>query len=166
MSRILVANRGEIARRIIRTAHELGIGTVAVYADADADAPFVGEADTAVALRGRTSAETYLDIGKVIDACRQSGADAVHPGYGFLSENERFAQAVVDEGLRWIGPAPRVIGLMGDKLSAKRLMVDAGVPTLPAVEITEATDLAEAASQIGYPLLVKASAGGGGRGMR
>ena len=166
ISRILVANRGEIARRIIRTAHELGIGTVAVYADADADAPYVREADTAIALGGRSSTETYLDIPKVIEACRQSGADAVHPGYGFLSENERFAQAVVDEGVRWIGPAPRVIGLMGDKLSAKRLMVEAGVPTLPAVEITEATDLAEAASQIGYPVLVKASAGGGGRGMR
>ncbi|NIP14534.1 MAG: biotin/lipoyl-binding protein [Pseudomonadales bacterium] len=166
MSRILIANRGEIARRIIRTAHELGIGTVAVYADGDADAPFVREADTAIALGGRSSAETYLDVEKVIDACRRSGADAVHPGYGFLSENERFAQAVVDEGLRWIGPAPRVIGLMGDKLSAKRLMVDAGVPTLPAVEITEATDLAGAAAEVGYPVLVKASAGGGGRGMR
>lgn len=166
ISRILIANRGEIARRIIRTAHELGIGTVAVYADGDADAPFVREADTAIALRGRSSAETYLDIAKIVEACRQSGADAVHPGYGFLSENERFAQAVVDDGLRWIGPPPRVIGLMGDKLSAKRLMEDAGVPTLPAVEITGTTDLSAAAAQIGYPVLVKASAGGGGRGMR
>jgi propionyl-CoA carboxylase alpha chain len=166
ITRLLVANRGEIARRVFRTAREMGISTVAIYADGDAEAPFVKEADIAVALDGRASAETYLDVGKVLEACRRSGADAVHPGYGFLSENAAFAQAVIDAGLVWIGPTPRVIGLMGDKLSAKRLMQAAGVPTLEAMEITAATDVARAARDIGYPVLVKASAGGGGRGMR
>lgn len=163
---LLVANRGEIARRIMRTARYMGIRTVGVYADGDAEAPFVREADTAIALGGRTSAETYLDIGKVLDACRRTGANALHPGYGFLSENAEFAQAVIDAGLAWLGPAPDVIAAMGDKLSAKQLMKEAGVPTLPAVEITAATDLADAAGAIGYPVLVKAAAGGGGRGMR
>jgi propionyl-CoA carboxylase alpha chain len=162
----LIANRGEIARRIMRTAHDMGISTVAIYADGDANAPFVNEADSAVALNGRTTAETYLDVGKVLDACRRSGADAIHPGYGFLSENEAFAQAVIDAGLKWLGPTPKVIGLMGDKLSAKRLMDEAGVPTLPGVEIEANTDIAAEAAKIGYPVLVKASAGGGGRGMR
>ncbi len=166
ISRLLIANRGEIARRINRTAHDMGIETVAIYADGDADAPFVHEADTAVALDGKTTAETYLDVAKVLAACRRSGADAIHPGYGFLSENEGFAQAVIDAGINWIGPSPEVIGLMGDKLSAKRLMQEAGVPILPGIEIDDTTDLAAAADEIGYPVLVKASAGGGGRGMR
>ena len=166
ITRLLIANRGEIARRIMRTAHDMGISTVAIYADGDANAPFVSEADSAVALNGRTTAETYLDVGKVLDACRRSGADAIHPGYGFLSENEAFAQAVIDAGLKWLGPTPKVIGLMGDKLSAKRLMDEAGVPTLPGVEIEANTDIAAEATKIGYPVLVKASAGGGGRGMR
>lgn len=166
ITRLLIANRGEIARRIMRTAHDMGISTVAIYADGDANAPFVSEADSAVALNGRTTAETYLDVGKVLDACRRSGADAIHPGYGFLSENEAFAQAVIDAGLKWLGPTPKVIGLMGDKLSAKRLMDEAGVPTLPGVEIEANTDIAAEAAKIGYPVLVKASAGGGGRGMR
>ncbi|MEQ9451313.1 MAG: biotin carboxylase N-terminal domain-containing protein [Pseudomonadales bacterium] len=163
---LLIANRGEIARRIMRTAREMGISTVAIYADSDAHAPFVAEADTAIALHGSTSTETYLDVDKVLDACRRSGADAVHPGYGFLSENAAFAQAVIDAGIKWLGPSPEVIGLMGDKLSAKKIMLEADVPTLPAVEITPDTDLAAAAKDIGYPVLVKASAGGGGRGMR
>ncbi|XOV86492.1 MAG: acetyl/propionyl/methylcrotonyl-CoA carboxylase subunit alpha [Pseudomonadota bacterium] len=166
ITRILVANRGEIARRIMRTARDMGIGTVAVYADADADAPFVREADLAIALVGTTSTETYLDINKVLAAATRSGADAVHPGYGFLSENAAFAQAVIDAGLKWIGPSPDAIAQMGDKLSAKRLMTAAGVPTLPAVEVTAETDIAAAGQEIGYPVLVKASAGGGGRGMR
>ncbi|MFT7652740.1 MAG: propionyl-CoA carboxylase alpha chain [Candidatus Azotimanducaceae bacterium] len=166
IQRLLVANRGEIARRIMRTARDMGIATVAIYADTDADAPFVLEADSAIALNGTTSAQTYLDVDKVLDACRQSGADAVHPGYGFLSENEGFAQAIIDAGIKWIGPSPEVIGLMGDKLSAKKIMQEAGVPTLPAVEIDATTDLIAAAEEIGYPVLVKASAGGGGRGMR
>ncbi|MDE0272231.1 MAG: biotin/lipoyl-binding protein [Gammaproteobacteria bacterium] len=166
ITRLLIANRGEIARRILRTAHDMGIDTVAVYADGDANAPFVKEAGSAIALNGRTARQTYLDVDKVIGACRRSGADAVHPGYGFLSENQAFAQAVIDAGLKWLGPAPEVIGLMGDKLSAKALMQEAGVPTLNAIEITDATEPAEAARQIGYPVLVKAAAGGGGRGMR
>ena len=166
ITRLLIANRGEIARRIIRTAHDMGISTVAIYADGDAQAPFVKEADTAVALNGVTTAQTYLDVDKVLAACQRSGADAIHPGYGFLSENEAFAQAVIDAGIKWLGPTPEVIGLMGDKLSAKRLMDEAGVPTLPGIEIAADTDIVAAAKEIGYPVLVKASAGGGGRGMR
>ncbi len=163
---LLVANRGEIARRVMRTARDMGIKTVAIYADGDAQAPFVEEADTAISLEGRTSTETYLDVGKVLDACKRSGADALHPGYGFLSENADFAKAVTDAGIAWLGPSPEVIGAMGEKLSAKSLMEEAGVPTLPAIEITDDTDLKKSAKEIGYPVLVKASAGGGGRGMR
>jgi propionyl-CoA carboxylase alpha chain len=163
---LLVANRGEIARRIMRTAKEMGISTVAIYADGDAEAPFVTEADSAIALGGRASAETYLDVSKVLEACKRAGADAVHPGYGFLSENADFARAINDAGVSWIGPTPEVIAAMGDKLSAKKLMEAADVPTLPAIEITPDTDLVRAANEIGYPVLVKASAGGGGRGMR
>jgi propionyl-CoA carboxylase alpha chain len=166
ITRLLVANRGEIARRIFRTARDMGISTAAVFADGDAEAPFVREADIAVALGGRTSAETYLDAGKVLDAARRCAADAVHPGYGFLSENAAFAQAVIDAGLIWIGPSPEVIAQMGDKLAAKKLMTAAGVPTLPAQEIGKGVNLRKAAKAIGYPVLVKASAGGGGRGMR
>ena len=164
--RLLIANRGEIARRVIRTAHEMGIATAAVYADGDVGAPFVREADTALALNGTTSAQTYLDAGKVLDACRRVGADAVHPGYGFLSENAAFAQAVIDAGIRWVGPSPEAIGQMGDKLAAKRVIQEANVPTLPAIELKTGEDIQAAAERIGYPVLVKASAGGGGRGMR
>jgi propionyl-CoA carboxylase alpha chain len=164
--RILVANRGEIARRILRSAHAMGIGSVAVYADGDAAAPFVAEADTAIALGGRSSRDSYLDVGKLIAAARHGGADAVHPGYGFLSENHAFAAAVRDAGLTWIGPAPEAIAAMGDKLSSKRLATAAGVPTLPAVEVPAGADVVALAHGIGYPVLVKASAGGGGRGMR
>ena len=164
--RVLIANRGEIARRVIRTAHEMGIATVAVYADGDVGAPFVKEADAAISLNGKTSAETYLNIDKVLDACRRSGADAVHPGYGFLSENATFAKAVIDAGMRWVGPSPDAIGQMGDKLAAKRLIQEARLPTLSAIELTADEDLEAAAEKIGYPVLVKASAGGGGRGMR
>lgn len=166
ISRLLVANRGEIARRIFRTASDMGISTVAVYADGDADAPFVREADLAIALNGRTATQTYLDVDKLLDACRRSGADAVHPGYGFLSESAAFAEAVVAAGLTWVGPPPAAIAAMGDKLSAKRLMQRAGVPTLHAVELGQDADAAAAAEQMGFPLLVKAAAGGGGRGMR
>ena len=166
IKKILIANRGEIARRIMRTAHDMGISTVAIFADGDSNAPFDHEADTAISLEGRTTAETYLDVDKVINACKRSGADAVHPGYGFLSENEDFAQAIIDAGIKWIGPSPKVIGLMGDKLSAKSLMQEAGVPTLPAIEIQKDTDIKASAAEIGYPVLVKASAGGGGRGKR
>lgn len=169
ITKLLIANRGEIARRIIRTAHEMGIATVAVYADGDAGAPFVREADEAMALGGTTSAQTYLDMDKVLDACRRTGADGVHPGYGFLSENAAFAAAVTAAGMAWVGPSAEAISTMGDKLSAKRLMEEAGVPTLPARELSEGDDSAAAiaaADEIGYPVLVKASAGGGGRGMR
>ena len=161
IGKLLVANRGEIARRIIRTAHDMGIATVAVYADGDAGAPFVAEAGEAYALDGRSSAETYLDTAKVLDVARRSGADAVHPGYGFLSENAAFARAVTDAGMAWVGPPPEAIAAMGDKLEAKRLAIAAGVPTLPM-----ATEVADAAATVGFPLLVKASAGGGGKGMR
>ena len=164
--RLLIANRGEIARRVIRSAHEMGISTAAVYADGDTGAPFVREADTAIALNGTTSAESYLHVDKVLDACRRVGADAVHPGYGFLSENAAFARAVTEAGMRWVGPSPEAIEQMGDKLAAKRVITLAQVPTLPAIELRAGEDLRAAAQKIGYPVLVKASAGGGGRGMR
>src|SRR4051794_36096747 len=157
---LLVANRGEIARRVFRTARDMGITTVAVFSDPDADAPFVWEADVAVRLPGASPAETYLRGDRVVEAALRAGADAVHPGYGFLSENAAFAQAVVDAGLTWVGPPPSAIEAMGSKLGAKERMRAAGVPTLPW-----ATDPADAAD-VGFPLLVKASAGGGGRGMR
>jgi propionyl-CoA carboxylase alpha chain len=166
ITRLLIANRGEIACRIIRTAREMGISTVAIYANADADAPFVKEADTAIALNGDSPAETYLVVDKVVDACKRTGADAVHPGYGFLSENADFARAVEAAGMAWVGPPPDAIAAMGDKLSAKNLMQKADVPTLPAEELEPGADLAAAAERVGYPLLIKASAGGGGRGMR
>ena len=164
--RLLIANRGEIARRVMRTAHQMGIATAAVYADGDRDAPFVREADTAIALEGATSAETYLNVEKVLAACRRVDADAVHPGYGFLSENAGFAGAVTEAGMRWVGPSPEAIEQMGDKLAAKRVIVEAEVPTLPAIELKAGEDFQAAAKEIGYPVLVKASAGGGGRGMR
>jgi propionyl-CoA carboxylase alpha chain len=155
---ILVANRGEIARRIFRTCRELGIRTVAVHSDADAGAPFVREADLAVRLPGNAPTDTYLRGDLVIAAALRAGADAIHPGYGFLSENADFARAVVDAGLTWIGPAPETIDAMGSKIRAKELMAAGGVPIL-SVD-------AETARAEDFPLLVKASAGGGGRGMR
>ncbi|MFL2537674.1 MAG: biotin carboxylase N-terminal domain-containing protein [Candidatus Azotimanducaceae bacterium] len=164
--KILIANRGEIARRIIRTAKDMGIATVAIYSDSDANAPFVLEADSAVALTGTTPGETYLDTEKVLEACKISGADALHPGYGFLSENTAFAEAIAKEGITFIGPSTHAIDQMGDKLSAKSLMQKAGVPTLNAIALTGNEDLEAAGAKIGYPVLVKASAGGGGRGMR
>jgi propionyl-CoA carboxylase alpha chain len=155
--RLLVANRGEIARRVFATCRRLGIETVAVHSDADADLPFVREADRAVHLPGNAPADTYLRSDLLVEAARRSGADAVHPGYGFLSENADFARAVVAAGLTWVGPAPESIEEMGSKVRAKELMRKAGVPVLEApAEPTESD----------FPLLVKASAGGGGRGMR
>jgi propionyl-CoA carboxylase alpha chain len=158
MQKLLVANRGEIARRVFRTARDLGIGTVAVFSDADAAAPFVAEADESVLLPGSSPAETYLRGDLVIAAALATGAEAIHPGYGFLSESSAFAQAVLDAGLTWLGPPPAAIATMGSKLRSKELMAAAGVPCLRSW-----TSPAEAS---GYPLLVKASAGGGGRGMR
>ncbi|MCY4142749.1 MAG: ATP-grasp domain-containing protein [Gammaproteobacteria bacterium] len=163
---ILVANRGEIASRVFRTARNMGISTVAVYADSDANLPYVREADIAIALKGETSTDTYLDMEKLLNAIRMSGADAVHPGYGFLSENAVFAKAVIDAGVTWIGPPANAIQEMGDKLAAKQLMIEADVPTLPAVQLSDNTDIVSAANEVGYPVLVKAAAGGGGRGMR
>ncbi|SEG26498.1 propionyl-CoA carboxylase alpha chain [Nonomuraea solani] len=157
ITRLLVANRGEIARRVFRTCRALGISTVAVFSDPDADAPHVAEADLAVRLPGARPAGTYLDIERVLAACRASGADAVHPGYGFLSENADFARAVLAAGLVWVGPPPEAIAAMGSKIEAKRLMAEAGVPVLPSLDPAAPGE---------FPLLVKASAGGGGRGMR
>ena len=156
---VLVANRGEIACRVIRTCRRLGIRTVAVYSDADADAPHVRQADVAVRLPGATSAETYLRGDLVIAAAKSAGADAIHPGYGFLSENAEFAQAVIDAGLTWIGPPPSSIVAMGSKINAKEAMEAAGVPVLTDLDPAKVTE-------DDLPLLIKASAGGGGRGMR
>ncbi|MBP2321061.1 propionyl-CoA carboxylase alpha chain [Kibdelosporangium banguiense] len=154
---ILLANRGEIARRVFRTCRSLGIGCVAVYSDADADSPHVHEADAAVRLPGNTPGETYLRGELLIEAARRAGADAIHPGYGFLSENADFARAVIAAGLTWIGPPPEAIDQMGSKIAAKQLMAAASVPVLSEVDNVTDADL---------PVLIKASAGGGGRGMR
>jgi propionyl-CoA carboxylase alpha chain len=164
-SRLLVANRGEIARRIFRTARAMGLRTVAVYSDGDAAAPFVGEADEAVALRGVSAAESYLDAAKILDAAQRTGADAIHPGYGFLAENAAFARAVTDAGLTWVGPPADAISAVGDKLAAKELMAGAGVPVLPSAKVSGG-DAGGVAAEIGFPVLVKAAAGGGGKGMR
>ena len=168
MKRLLIANRGEIARRVIRTARRMGIATVAVHSDADRGALHVREADSAVALGGMASAESYLRIDKLIAAARASGADAVHPGYGFLSENADFAQAVLDAGLTWVGPPPAAIHALGSKSAAKALAQRQGVPVLPGYFGADQRDetFAAEAQRIGYPLMVKAVAGGGGRGMR
>jgi len=165
---LLVANRGEIARRVIRAAHAGGIRTVAVFSEPDAHDPHVTDADRAVALTGSTSAETYLDQQQILDAARSAGADAVHPGYGFLAENAVFARACADAGLVWVGPPPRCIEAMGVKHTAKALARDAGVPTLPdaLLDSDDPDDWSRAGDAVGYPLLVKASAGGGGVGMR
>ena len=161
-----MANRGEIARRIFRTCREMGFSTVAVFSDADAGEPHVEEADVAMPLPGTAASDTYLDIEATLAAAKESGADAVHPGYGFLAENPDFARAVIDADLVWVGPAPETIEVMGSKLESKRLMEAAGVPTLPSVELSGLRSVGSAAMSLGYPVLVKASAGGGGKGMR
>ncbi|HEX6147827.1 MAG TPA: biotin carboxylase N-terminal domain-containing protein [Acidimicrobiia bacterium] len=166
--RVLVANRGEIARRIFRTCRLMTIETVAVYSDPDAAEPHVVEADHAVNLPGSTALETYLDIDGLLAAAKQTRADAIHPGYGFLAENAEFAGRVLAEGLTWIGPSPESIEVMGSKLRSKEVAESAGVPILPAVDLTGLTgqQVTAAADGIGWPILVKASAGGGGKGMR
>lgn len=167
--RILVANRGEIARRVFRTARSMGIETVAIYSEPDSGAPFVDEADMAIPLRGATSAETYLDVAQVIEAIDRSGADAVHPGYGFLSENPEFAEAVIASGAVWIGPTPSSMRAMALKVEAKHLAASAGLPLVPGAELPPDVDAERCraiAEDVGYPLLIKASAGGGGKGMR
>lgn len=165
---LLIANRGEIACRIMRTCRELGIKTVAVYSDADARAKHVREADTAVYIGAAPASESYLDGERVIEAAKASGADAIHPGYGFLSENAAFADAVVETGLIWVGPTAETIRAMGLKDEAKRIAEEAGVPVLPGYrgEAQDLKTLKAAAKDIGYPLLIKAIAGGGGRGIR
>jgi 3-methylcrotonyl-CoA carboxylase alpha subunit/geranyl-CoA carboxylase alpha subunit len=168
VTRLLIANRGEIARRVIRTARHMGIQTVAVYSDADRDALHVQEANTSVALGGTLSADSYLRIDKLLAAAKATGADAVHPGYGFLSENAEFAQAVIDAGLTWVGPPPAAIRALGSKSAAKALAMTHGVPCLPGyfgADQSDSTFTAQA-EQLGLPLMVKAVAGGGGRGMR
>ncbi len=166
--KILIANRGEIARRIMRTARRLGFGVVAVYSDADAGALHVREADEAVRIGEAAPAQSYLNIAAIIAAAKLSGADAVHPGYGFLAENEDFARACRDAGLVFIGPSPEAIKAMGNKAGAKEIMLAAGVPCVPGyqgADQSDATMLAEA-NKIGFPVMIKAVAGGGGRGMR
>jgi propionyl-CoA carboxylase alpha chain len=159
LNRVLVANRGEIARRVFRTCRDLGLATVAVYSDADAGSPHVAEADAAVRLPGAAAADTYLRADLLVAAALQADADAVHPGYGFLSENAAFARAVQDAGLAWVGPPPTAIEAMGSKIAAKRLVAAAAVPVLADLDPQEITE-------DDLPVLIKASAGGGGRGMR
>lgn len=159
LSTVLVANRGEIARRVFATCRRMGLGTVAVYSDADADAPHVREADAAIRLPGNTPGETYLRGDLIVEAALAAGADAIHPGYGFLSENADFARAVIEAGLTWIGPPVAAIEQMGSKVESKKMMDAAGVPVLAELDPAEVTDAL-------LPVLIKASAGGGGRGMR
>jgi acetyl-CoA carboxylase biotin carboxylase subunit len=168
MRKVLVANRGEIACRVMRTCRDMGIATVAVFSDADTAARHVREADEAVRIGGAAASESYLNIPALIEAGRRTGADAVHPGYGFLAENAAFAEACIAAGMRFIGPEPAVIAGMGSKREAKLLMVAAGVPVVPGYEGEDQSDarLLLAAREIGYPVMVKASAGGGGKGMR
>ena len=169
MQKLLIANRGEIACRIMRSARSLGIATVAVYSEADASARHVAEADEALPIGPPAAKESYLVADKIIAAARESGADAIHPGYGFLAENPGFAQAVEDAGLIWVGPTAESIAAMGDKERARTIARDAGLPIVPGSARLTADDpssLDEAAQAVGFPLLVKASAGGGGIGMR
>ncbi len=167
-NKILVANRGEIACRVFKTAKQLGIKTVAVYSDADRDALHVAMADEAVHIGPAASAESYLVIEKIVDACKQSGAEAVHPGYGFLSENNNFANALSEAGIAFIGPGERAIDVMGDKITSKKLAEEAGVNTIPGYTgVVDGPEHAvQIAADIGYPVMLKASAGGGGKGMR
>jgi len=166
IDKVLIANRGEIALRVMRTCRAMGIATVAVYSDADAEAPFVRFADEAVRIGPPPARESYLVMPSLLDAARRTGADAIHPGYGFLSENALFAEAVTDAGLVFIGPPAPVIRALGSKQAAKRIAHRAGVPTVPGYHGDDQGRFIEEASEIGFPLLVKASAGGGGKGMR
>ena len=168
MKRLLIANRGEIARRIIRTAQRMGIETVAIYSDVDTDAPFVKEADHSVRLPGLTPADTYLNVERVLEAAARTGADGLHPGYGFLSENAGFARACLERGLIFVGPSPEAIDHLGSKTNARALAISAGVPVMPGTTagITSVEEARSTAAEIGYPVLLKAAAGGGGKGMR
>ena len=168
MKKILIANRGEIALRVMRSAKEMGIQTVAIYSDADKDAPHVMEADEAVYVGASPSSESYLKQDLILEICHDLKVDGIHPGYGFLSENAGFARKVKQQGLILIGPSPESMEIMGDKLSAKQAVKDFGVPLVPGVDeaITDVDEAIKVAEQVGYPILIKASAGGGGKGMR
>ncbi|APT93133.1 acetyl-COA carboxylase [Corynebacterium phocae] len=168
ITKVLIANRGEIAVRVIRAARDAGIASVAVYAEPDATAQFVELADEAFALGGSTSADSYLDMTKVLDAAKKSGADAIHPGYGFLSENAEFAQAVMDAGLIWIGPSPQAIRDLGDKVTARHIAERADAPMAPGTPnpVADATEVEAFADEYGLPIAIKAAFGGGGRGMK
>ncbi|WP_329052092.1 acetyl/propionyl/methylcrotonyl-CoA carboxylase subunit alpha [Amycolatopsis sp. NBC_01488] len=168
VTKILVANRGEIAVRVIRAAKDAGLASVAVYADPDRDAPHVRLADEAFALGGTTAAESYLNSDKLLDAAKRAGADSVHPGYGFLSENADFAQAVIDAGLTWIGPSPQAIRDLGDKVTARHIAMRAGAPLVPGTKepVKDAGEIIAFADEHGLPVAIKAAFGGGGRGLK
>ena len=168
IQKVLIANRGEIALRIHRACKEMGLGTVAVHSTADRDAMFVRLADESVCIGPAAAAESYLNIPAIISACELTGADAVHPGYGFLSENARFARIVEAHGLTFIGPTPEHIEIMGDKITAKATVATAGIPVVPGSDggVDSLEQARDTARQVGYPLLIKAAAGGGGKGMR
>src|SRR6195952_4867849 len=166
--KILIANRGEIALRIIRTCREMGIKTVAVYSTADKDSLHVKFADEAVCIGKPASIDSYLNVAHIMAAAEITNADAIHPGYGFLAENAKFAKICGDHGIKFIGPTPEMINAMGDKVTAKATMIKAGVPVVPGVDgLLQSVDHAkESAKLIGYPVILKATAGGGGKGMR
>lgn len=168
MKKVLIANRGEIARRVIRTLKKMNIASVAIYSDADKNAPHVLEADEAVYVGASPSSESYLKQDLILQYCKDLGVDAIHPGYGFLSENAGFARKVKDAGMKLIGPSPESMELMGDKLSAKQAVKSYNVPLVPGVDsaITDINEAIKVAEEVGYPILIKASAGGGGKGMR
>ncbi|MDI6835957.1 MAG: biotin carboxylase N-terminal domain-containing protein, partial [Rhizobiaceae bacterium] len=168
MKKLLIANRGEIACRVIKTAKKMGIATVAVYSDADRDALHVKMADEAIHIGPAPSNQSYIVIENILDAIRKSGADAVHPGYGFLSENAVFADALANEGITFVGPPVEAIQAMGDKITSKKLAAEAGVSTVPGHMglIEDADEAVKISGEIGYPVMIKASAGGGGKGMR
>ncbi|MEO1603101.1 MAG: biotin carboxylase N-terminal domain-containing protein, partial [Pseudomonadota bacterium] len=168
ISKILIANRGEIACRVMKTARRMGLATVAVYSEADRDAVHVRMADEAVAIGAAPAAESYLRIERIVQACKDTGAEAVHPGYGFLSENPRFAAALEEAGIALIGPPASAMEAMGDKITSKKIAAEAGVSTVPGHMglIADAAEAQRIAGEIGYPVMIKASAGGGGKGMR
>ncbi len=168
MKKVLIANRGEIARRVIRTLKKMNIASVAIYSDADRNAPHVLEADEAIYVGESPSSESYLKQDVILDYCKKLGVDGIHPGYGFLSENSVFARKVKEAGITFIGPSPEAMELMGDKLSAKQAVKSYNVPLVPGVDsaISDVNEAIKIAEQVGYPILIKASAGGGGKGMR